>query len=113
MSTTEPQMTGTEHQPDPSEWTMQMSEGGETYPFVEDENANITGLGHQDPAQFVAAVNRYETECNGEPFPEHEQWDEGYIGHTWVTLDPDGERLHPCTRDQPEAIAVTTLWGQR
>lgn len=102
-----------QHDLNPSDWTMTMSEGGETYPFVEDENANITGFGHQDPAEFVAAVNRYDAECNDGPIDGVDLWPVEAIDHCWVTLDPDGERVHGCTRDTPGATPVTALWGQR
>lgn len=83
------------------------------FPFTEDENCNITGYGHQDPVEFAAAINRYDEVCNGEPFPEDEQWDEGYVGHYWVTIAEDGEHLLRCTPDEAGAIPVTGLWGQR
>lgn len=83
------------------------------FPFVEDENCNITGYGHQDKAEFAAAINRYDEVCSGESYPEDEQWDEGSIGHGWVTVDADGERLHPCPKDTEGAIPVTSMWGQR
>jgi hypothetical protein len=95
----------------PSDWTFQLSEGGETYPFVEDENDNITGLGHQDKTAFADAVNRYDTEANGEPIDW--AWDADHIAHGWATLDADGERLHDCTPDTPGAIAITTMWSWR
>lgn len=97
----------------PADWTMLMREGGEVYPFVEDENANITGLGHQDKVEFAAAINRYDTECNGEPFPVDEQWDEELIVHRWACLGNDNEHLYPCPAEDPGAVAVTTLWGWR
>lgn len=83
------------------------------FPFVEDENANITGYGHQDKAAFAAEVNRYDEVCNGEPYPEDEQWDEDCVGHYWVVIAPDGETLQRTTPDDPDAIPVTGLWGQR
>ena len=83
------------------------------FPFVEDENGNITGSGHQDLAQFAAAVNEYDTLCNDGPFPPDEQWDADHIYHLWVTVDADGECVHPCDEDTPGAIPVTALWGQR
>lgn len=104
----------------PSEWSMQMEEGGETFPFVEDENANITGIGHQDPAAFAAAVNRYDAYCLGESFPEGEQWTADHIGHRWAVHVDDGEALFttlatgvPVTEGTPGAMPITTLWGQR
>lgn len=107
-------------QVDPSDWTFEMD--GHTFPFVEDDCANITGLGHQDKAEFAAAINRYDEVCNGEPFPEDEQWDAGYIAHKWAVL-VEGEdhelRLYakrdglPVGPDAPGAVAITTLWNQR
>lgn len=83
------------------------------FPFTEDENCNITGYGHQNKTEFAAAINRYDEVCNGEPFPEDEQFEDGDIGHAWVTIDADGEHLHACTSDTPGAIPVTTMWGVR
>lgn len=103
----------------PDDWTTRVSEDGAAYPFVEDENCNITGAGHQDLAEFAEAINRYDAECNGHTIEQHreeyagELWDEDWIGHDWVTIDEDGERLHRCPADAPGAIAVTTLWDQR
>lgn len=104
---------------DESDWTMQMEQDGEVFPFVEDENANITGLGHQDREQFAAAVNRYDAYCMGEPANEDDLWTPDHIGHTWAVYAPDGESLYVqqdgkrVTSETPGAIAVTTLWGQR
>ena len=85
-----------------------------TFPFTEDENANITGFGHQDPHHFAAAVNRYDEIANGEPYPEDEQWTADHIYHRWLTLDPDNdERFIPCEATTAGALPVTTLWGQR
>lgn len=102
----------------PEDWTTQLTQGGVTYPFVEDENANITGLGHQDPAEFVAAVNAFDRECDS-TLTTDDEWDASYVGHRWAVLDADGERLltkvgdQPVTEGTPGAVAITTLWGQR
>jgi hypothetical protein len=104
----------------PADWQMDLGADG-SYPFVEDEHANITGLGHQDKAEFAAAVNRYDAAMNGEPYPEDEQWNASYVVHKWAVLrehqgEPalfavvDGE---PVTADTTGAVAITTLWGQR
>jgi hypothetical protein len=91
-----------------------------SFPFIEDENANITGYGHQDPDAFAAEVNRYDEVCNdGAPFSEDEQWSGAHVGHRWAVLDQDGERLwtehegQPVTASTPGAFPITTLWGQR
>lgn len=103
---------------DPSDWTM-LWDNGVTYPFVEDENANITGLGHQDCAEFARLVNHYDEACNGEPFDPEDQWSADYIGHRWAVLSDDHERLftkvggESVGPETPGAIAITTLWGQR
>ena len=102
------------------DWSMDFGADG-TFPFTEDEHANITGLGHQDKAEFAAAVNRYDAAMNGEPFPEDEQWDESHIAHRWAVLrehqgEPalfavvDGDRV---TAGTPDAVPITTLWAQR
>lgn len=97
------------------ELTMQWGDG-HTFPFVEDENANITGYGHRDRDWFAAQVNRYDAVCNGGPFPESEQWTADYIDHKWAVPDhdPNGEWiLRPCALGTPGAVPITTLWGQR
>jgi hypothetical protein len=102
----------------PSEWVMDWGSDG-CWPFVEDENANITGLGWQDPEEFAAAINRYDEHCNGEAIPEDDQWTAAYISHRWAVQGSDGERLYTNINGQPVdaltpgAIQITTLWGQR
>lgn len=94
--------------------TMQWDEDN-TFPFVEDENANITGYGHQDPAAFAAEVNRYDKITSGEAYPEDERWGAEHIGHRWAVANPDGESLtvKNVTAETPGAFPITTLWGQR
>lgn len=96
--------------------SVRLSVDGETYPFTEDENCNITGLGHQDEAAFAAAVNRFEAECYAEPPSESGQWTADHINHDWVVLEEDqgGEvRLRQVPAGTTGAVAVTTLWRQR
>lgn len=84
------------------------------FPFVEDENANITGPGHQDKAAFAASVNQYDTVTNGEAMPQREQWTADDVSHTWVIRDPENsERLLGADAEQPGALPVTCLWGKR
>lgn len=94
-----------------ADWTMQMEVGGEVYPFVADEDGNITGFSHQDRAEFAAAINRYEAvECGN----DDDLWTADDIGHDWMAPDEDSdEYFHVCTPDAPGAIPVTTLWGKR
>lgn len=82
---------------------------GQSFPFVEDENGNITGDGHQDRAAFADAINRYEElhPTGAEPVESDD------IAHQWVLVDEGGERLTVCGRYAKGAVAVTTLWGRR
>lgn len=84
-----------------------------TYPFVEDENANVTGYGHQDKAAFAEALNAYDIACNGEPFSEDDLHTAGDVAHLWVIDDADHERLTVVQAETPGAEPVTTVWGQR
>jgi hypothetical protein len=112
------------------EWSMVWGDGL-VFPFVEDENANITGFGHQDPTEFAEAVNLYDETSSGERLPEDEQWTADHIAHRWAVLDADGERCwtswpppnpnaldidmvrEPVTENTRGAFPITTLWGQR
>lgn len=107
--------TDTRDRFDPADWTIDVA--GETFPFVEDENGNITALGHQDPATFAAQINHFDDVC-GLDLTDDDRWTEDHIIHAWVTLDEtDDETLHPVdaslAASTPDAFAVTGLWGQR
>lgn len=82
------------------------------FPFVEDENCNITGYGHQDKATFAAEVNRYDDAC-GNNVPEASRVAESDISHQWAILSDDGEHLHVVPESTAGAHPVTTLWGWR
>lgn len=96
----------------PSEWTMRYDDE-HVFPFVDDENGNITGYGHQDRAAFAAAINEYDALCSGFEVLEGDTWTAADVVHRWVAVDADGERLRPCGPGTPDAIPVTALWGQR
>jgi hypothetical protein len=90
------------------------------FPFVEDENANITGPGHQDKAAFARMVDQFDEVASGEARPEDERWTADQITHRWVVPpevtaeDPEGlYTVAGVTQDTPGAIPVTTLWGVR
>ena len=106
--------TDTRDRFEPADWTIDVA--GETFPFVEDENANITGLGHTDQATFAATVNRFDDAC-GLDLAADDRWTADHIVHAWVTLGDDDETLHPVdavsAATTPDAFAVTGLWGQR
>lgn len=78
------------------------------FPFIEDEDCNITGPGHQDKEVFAAAVRSYDRLCGVEDGGADTASD---VTHQWVI--PRGERLIPCTEASPESIPVTTIWGAR
>lgn len=83
-------------------------------PFVEDEDANITGPGHQDKAAFAAMVNHYDAHASGEP--QYSTWTADDISHTWMEVYEswDGEVFYaPTFENDPFRVAVTTLWGVR
>lgn len=95
---------------DPAYWTMDMGSDG-TFPFVEDENCNITGLGHQDKDEFAEAINRYDGIC-GE-HDENERYTADDIAHDWAVFGDDGESLHSVPISTPGAVPITSLWGAR
>lgn len=94
------------------------------FPFAENEDANITGYGHQDKAQFAAEINRYDKVCNGGEWDEP-GWEATDIGHkyavriseelctAWLPLDDPHVQDEPVGPDTPGAFPITTLWGQR
>lgn len=79
------------------------------FPFVEDENCNITGPGHQEPIAFVHAIRAYDEACGVEAGSH----DTAEVSHRWVVADSDAESFTPCSPDTPGAFPVTTLWGVR
>ena len=96
----------------PFDWCMDFGDDG-VYPFIEDENANITGLGHQDPDEFAAAINRYDEAVGGMILDEDDRFTAEHIAHQWAVLADDGEHLMRARADAPGGIAITTLWGAR
>lgn len=83
-------------------------------PFVEDEDGNITGPGHQDPSAFAAAVTMYDVDVCGNTFADAtSSYD---VTHMWcvVPVDDDGEWVAGAVSEgTPGAIPVTTVWGVR
>jgi len=113
MSTPLPGVPEPEYTP-LGEWDTQLEVGGEVFPFCEDEDANITGVGHQDRAAFADAINRYDGECGITYDGSEDLWTAEDIDHDWVAFDAGSDELmHRCTTDTPGAFRVTTLWGQR
>lgn len=92
---------------------MVWAEGVEPFMFVEDENAQITGWGHQDKDAFAAELNRYEQVAGGWEYNADEAWTADDIDHKWVVANDDGETVRVCSSDTPGAFPVTTVWGSR
>lgn len=85
-----------------------------TFPFTEDEDANLTGYGHQDKAEFADHVNRYDAALAGvDEVVEDDRFEADHITHLWVTHNDLTEAFTIATPDTPGAIPVTTLWGAR
>ena len=86
-----------------------------TFPFIEDENCNITGYGHQDKAKFAALVNAYDVLVGG----DIGEWTADDITHGYAVTSEDGERFwteldgEPVTEKTPGAWPYTALWGTR
>lgn len=78
-----------------------------TFPFIEDDNGNITGYGHQDEVEFAAAINRYDGLAGD---GGDEAWTAADVSHDWVVLDETGEVFRSCAPEEPGAHPVTTLW---
>lgn len=92
------------------------------FPFVENEDADITGPGHQDEAAFAAAVNAYDifTDPTIVASAAWRPWHAGDISHTWVVVEgwdsaqPENEwRMHAVPEGTEGALPVTTLWNRR
>ncbi len=85
-------------------------------PFVESENCDITGPGHQDPAAFAAAVTHYDVTASGDPTCE--PTDPIDVSWKWaiVEYDPGFEdewRVRQVPAGTVGAIPITTIWGSR
>jgi hypothetical protein len=83
-----------------------------TFPFIEDENANITGYGHQDKDEFADAVNRYDEICMGEPIDDVDKFSAHDVTHAWAR-QIDEERFQLCSPEHTGSFPITPLWGQR
>jgi hypothetical protein len=79
-------------------------------PFVESEDCDITGPGHQDKAAFAEAINAWERSCDP-MMSEGDGWGAGDIEHLWVIRDLDTLRNVPA--NTPDSIPVTALWDAR
>ena len=91
-----------------AEFTMDWG-NGVSFPFVESDDGDITGYGHQDQDAFAAGINRYDEVCNGEPGDPC--WQASDIHHGWVVVR-DYEMTRVTARND-QAVPVTCLWGAR
>lgn len=80
------------------------------FPFVEDENGNITGFGHQDKDAFASAVTAFDRAADPVAVSRTYVFD---VQHQWVTWNADTELFTRCTETTPDALPVTTVWGTR
>lgn len=104
-------------------------DGDKTWPFVEDDNANIHGYGHQDKGAFADAVNDWDLHCEGIDSAA-DGFDATVVTHKWAVMDPNGEQFWvvvpatdervahllapgPVTEHTPGAFPITCIWGQR
>jgi hypothetical protein len=87
----------------------------EFFPFIEGEDGDITGPGHQDPATFAALVSAYDAAENTGVMA-HDPTASSAIEHRWLKAQVDvvtgewsGVYVAPFTEG---AIPVTTVTGR-
>lgn len=79
-------------------------------PFVEDEDGNITGPGHQNRLTFAMQVNEYYHEVS---WPDYGTITFGDVSHSYgqVYENESGEFwVKPAEANDPGAVAITTVW---
>ncbi|MDN5758632.1 MAG: hypothetical protein L0H59_08880 [Tomitella sp.] len=81
------------------------------FPFIEDENANIAGPGHQDKTAFTAVVHSYDKHASGNPAVERHE--ESEAKHEWAILDAEAEKYRIVDAETPGAVPITTIRGVR
>lgn len=86
-------------------------------PFVEDENCNITGPGHQNKEAFIQMVNDYDREAAGDlDRAEQEILTSEVVSHAYGMLfeNESGDLwCKPTASHDPGAVPITTVWGVR
>ena len=84
-------------------------------PFVEAENCNITGPGHQDKATFAKLVTEWDQKCGTSELDwlDWSDWTADDVAHLWVVSRDDWETWHVAPQDAPGAVPVTCLLGKR
>ena len=86
-------------------------------PFVEDENGNITGPGHQNKEAFAKLVNDYDREVSEDKdWEEQEHITHGDVSHSYGMLfeNESGDLwFKPTAAHDPGGVPITTIWGVR
>lgn len=86
-------------------------------PFVEGENCNITGPGHQNKEAFARMINDYDREAAGDlDWDEQEHITHNDVSHAYGKVHEDeyGEFwFTPTSPTDPGAVPITTVWGVR
>lgn len=83
-------------------------------PFIESDDGDITGPGHQNKEAFASTVTEWDKMCWNDP--DMNPWDSQIVSHHWVivTSDEHGEiDYNLCDPDTEGAVPVTTMWGIR
>lgn len=87
------------------------------FPFGEDEDARITGVGHQDKDIFALSVNKYDELASGCTFDEEDKWTADDVTHGWGLIKPTsyGEDVfvHMVNKEEKGAIPLTMMWNVR
>lgn len=75
-------------------------------PFVEADNCNITGPGHQDKDVFAQAVTAWERTCDASKlvWPEWSAWKADDIAHLWVVSRDNWETWRVAPSGAPGAV---------
>jgi len=90
------------------------------FPFVENENGDITGPGHQDRKLFALHIMEYDRLNGGDDWEEEVSNDPGFIEdiveHSWAVpqwLNADEFTLLLADEQTENAIPITHMWGYR
>lgn len=90
------------------------------FPFVENENGDITGPGHQDRKLFALHVLEYDRLNGGDDWEEEVANDPGFVedivDHSWAVpqwLNADEFTLLLADEETEGAIPITHMWGYR
>lgn len=80
----------------------------QTCPFFADEDANITGYGHQDKKALAEAISRHGPEDPADAVDHTKD-----IQHIYVRDDAENELFIVCGANEDGTYPVTTYWVAR